>query len=157
MTSAHQGLPRRKSGQRAPSKVPAPLPACQQRSYGWDCSETDPSDYHKIKFSALVIMGLRFVTLHKHHFLSPLYQTSSTPAGEIKPFSKNLYDANLNRMPSAANRSSPTHPGPLPALLCNRAAINHGQQTQGKDPARREKALVTLAPATLPSADDQMV
>lgn len=62
------------------------------------------------------------------HCINP----SAIPAGEIKQFEKNLYDANLNRMYLAANRSSLTLPGLLPALLCSRATINHGQQTERK-------------------------
>lgn len=52
----------------------------------------------------------------------------------------------------AANRSSPTLPGLLPAPLCSSAAINHGQQTKEKDPAMREAILVILAVGTLPFA-----
>lgn len=52
----------------------------------------------------------------------------------------------------AANRSSPTLPGLLPAPLCSSAAINHGQQTEEKDPAMREAILVILAVGTLPFA-----
>lgn len=49
----------------------------------------------------------------------------------------------------AANRSSPTLPGLLPAPLHSRVAINHGQETEEKDPAMQEVILVILAVETL--------
>ena len=56
----------------------------------------------------------------------------------------------------AANRSSLTLPGLLPALLHSRVAINHGQQTEEKDPAMQEAILVILAVETLPFAFGKM-
>lgn len=55
-------------------------------------------------------------------------------------------------MRSAANRSSPALPGLLPAPLCSRAAINHGQQTEEKGPVMQEVILGILAEGALPFA-----
>lgn len=52
----------------------------------------------------------------------------------------------------AANRSSPTLPGLLPAPLRSRAAINHSQQTEEKGPVMQEVILVILAEEALPCA-----